>query len=96
MRSLADEIAERLVGHDTETRTEAAWRMGKLDDLMRSEQETWTESVGVGVRTGSGVRLRNIRRQTPARWQGVTKSKTAVEIPVEKLPQKSKSTPRRV
>jgi len=58
--------------------------MSKLDDLLRAGAANIDESMGVGVVRGPG-NPSPVPSSTPARWQGVTKSKSAVEIPVEKL-----------
>ncbi len=58
--------------------------MSKLDDLVKAGGANMAESIGVNVGRGpSSAPLAT--SSTPARWQGVTKSKSAVEIPVEKL-----------
>lgn len=56
--------------------------MGKRDDLLRSAAAHIDESVGTAdpnsvVAAGTST--------APARWQGVVKSKAAVEIPLEKI-----------
>jgi ParB family chromosome partitioning protein len=58
--------------------------MGKLDELLRTGGANIDESMGVGVVRGPGTPSA-VPSSAPARWQGVTKSKGAVEIPVEKL-----------
>src|SRR5262249_49918905 len=58
--------------------------MGKFDELMRSGAANMAESVGVGVGRGPGSPPAHTST-TPARGQGVSKSKTAVESPVENL-----------
>jgi ParB family chromosome partitioning protein len=58
--------------------------MGKLDELMRSGGTNMAESIGKDVGRGPGSPPL-ATSSTPARWQGVTKSKGAVEVPVEKL-----------
>jgi ParB family chromosome partitioning protein len=56
--------------------------MGKLDDLKRMTAGNVDDSLGVGrVTRPAEASVHN----TPARWQGVTKSKTAVEIPVSRI-----------
>jgi ParB family chromosome partitioning protein len=58
--------------------------MGKLDDLLRTGAANIDESMGLGVVRGPGTPSA-VPSAAPARWQGVTKSRGAVEIPVEKL-----------
>jgi ParB family chromosome partitioning protein len=58
--------------------------MGKLDELMRSGAANMAESIGAGPGPRP-VAASPATSLAPARWQGVTKSKSAVEIPVEKL-----------
>ena len=58
--------------------------MGKLDELMRSGGTNMAESIGKDVGRGPGSPPL-ATSSTPTRWQGVTKSKGAVEVPVEKL-----------
>jgi ParB family chromosome partitioning protein len=58
--------------------------MGKLDELLKSGASNIAESMGVGVTRGPGT-LPSSTSTAPARWQGVTKSKNAVEIPVDKI-----------
>jgi ParB family transcriptional regulator, chromosome partitioning protein len=56
--------------------------MGKLDDLKRMTAGNVDDSLGVGrVARPSESSVHN----TPARWQGVSKSKSAVEIPVSRI-----------
>jgi ParB family transcriptional regulator, chromosome partitioning protein len=60
--------------------------MGKLDELMK-HQANMDASLGVGYDTGKtppGMSLDHAQR-VPARLQGVSKSKNAVEVPVEKI-----------
>jgi ParB family transcriptional regulator, chromosome partitioning protein len=58
--------------------------MGKLDDLKRMTSGNVDDSLGVG-RVGRVLDAPGTSPATPARWQGVTKSKNAVEIPLEKI-----------
>lgn len=56
--------------------------MGKLDELTRQTAGNVDDSIGVGRAarpTGSPA------TPTPARWQGVTKSKNAAEIPTDRI-----------
>lgn len=57
--------------------------MGKLDDLKRLTAGNVDDSLGVG-RAHRPAEV-STSGTTPARWQGVTKSKGAVEIPIEKV-----------
>jgi ParB family chromosome partitioning protein len=60
--------------------------MGKLDELMK-HQANMDASLGVGYDTGKtppGMSLDHAQR-VPARLLGVSKSKNAVEMPVEKI-----------
>ena len=57
--------------------------MGKLDELMKAGANI-DESMGAGVTRGPGS-APPTTSATPARWQGVSKSKNAVEVPVDKL-----------
>lgn len=57
--------------------------MGKLDELLKSGGANIAESMGAGVeRTGQGGPKTST---APARWQGVAKSKNAVEVPLDKI-----------
>ncbi|CAN5907012.1 hypothetical protein BH23PLA1_BH23PLA1_18330 [soil metagenome] len=56
--------------------------MSKRDDLMRLAAAHIDESVGSA---GPGGPTTLATSSAPARWQGVTKSKSAVEIPLEKI-----------
>jgi ParB family chromosome partitioning protein len=56
--------------------------MSKRDDLMRLAAAHIDESVGSAGPAGSAPLATS---SAPARWQGVTKSKSAVEIPLEKI-----------
>ncbi len=58
--------------------------MGKLDELLRSGASNIAESMGAGVTRGPGAAPLSTS-STPAQWQGVAKSKNAVEIPLEKI-----------
>ena len=58
--------------------------MGKLDELLKSGAANIAESMGSGVTRGPGATPLSTST-TPARWQGVTKSKTAVEILLDKI-----------
>jgi ParB family chromosome partitioning protein len=56
--------------------------MGKLDELLRSGGAHIAESMGAGLDRGD----KSAQTSTPpARWQGVAKSKNAVEVPVDKI-----------
>src|SRR5690242_17897630 len=54
--------------------------MSKLDELKKASHGIAAESMGRSL-TSSPIR----RVSTPARWQGVTKSKDAVEVPVDMI-----------
>ena len=56
--------------------------MGKLDELLRSGGSNIAESMGAGLERGDKSALTS---SAPARWQGVAKSKNAVEVPVDKI-----------
>jgi ParB family transcriptional regulator, chromosome partitioning protein len=56
--------------------------MGKLEELSRLTAGNVNDSIGVGRPTRP---VESPAPSAPARWQGVTKSKNAVEIPVEKI-----------
>lgn len=56
--------------------------MGKLDELLRSGGSNIAESMGAGLGRGDKAVQTST---TPARWQGVAKSKNAVEVPVDKI-----------
>jgi ParB family chromosome partitioning protein len=58
--------------------------MGKLETLLKAGQANIDESMGVGVARGPGVPS-PVATSAPARWQGVSRSRDAVEIPVEKV-----------
>lgn len=56
--------------------------MGKLDNLLKDGGANIAESMGAGHdRDEKPVQTST----TPARWQGVTKSKNAVEVPLDKI-----------
>jgi ParB family chromosome partitioning protein len=56
--------------------------MAKLDNLLKSSGSNIAESMGAGFdRTEKAVPTSTM----PARWQGVTKSKSAVEVPLDKI-----------
>jgi ParB family chromosome partitioning protein len=56
--------------------------MGKLDDLLKSGGANIAESMGAGLERGDkGVSTST----TPVRWQGVAKSKNAIEVPLDKI-----------
>lgn len=56
--------------------------MGKLDDLAQQTAGNIDDSIGVGraVRPADSSAV-----AAPARWQGVTKSKNAAEIPADRI-----------
>src|SRR5262245_38796009 len=57
--------------------------MGKLDELLKSGGANIAESMGAGAeRAGRGEPKTST---APARWQGVAKSKNAVEVPLDKI-----------
>ena len=56
--------------------------MGKLEELARLTAGNVNDSLGVGRTPRPDVLP---EATAPARWQGVTKSKNAVEIPVDKI-----------
>jgi ParB family chromosome partitioning protein len=56
--------------------------MAKLDNLLKSGGSNIAESMGAGLdRSEKAVPTSTM----PARWQGVTKNKSAVEVPLEKI-----------
>ena len=56
--------------------------MGKLDDLLKSGGANIAESMGAGLERGD----KSAQTSTmPARWQGVAKSKNAIEVPLDKI-----------
>lgn len=60
--------------------------MAKLDELKRSNGGNAAESLGVGITRGSIPGNHNPTAPiVPARLQGVSKSRNAAEIPVEKI-----------
>jgi len=56
--------------------------MGKLDDLLKSGGANIAESMGAGLERGDKSAQTST---TPARWQGVAKSKNAIEVPLDKI-----------
>jgi ParB family chromosome partitioning protein len=60
--------------------------MGKLEELSRLTAGNVQDSLGIGrpVRPAE-AHPPGAAPSAPARWQGVTKSKNAVEIPLEKI-----------
>jgi ParB family transcriptional regulator, chromosome partitioning protein len=58
--------------------------MGKLEELARLTAGNVQDSIGVG-RPARPAETTTPAPSAPARWQGVTKSKNAVEIPLEKI-----------
>src|SRR4051812_9548953 len=57
--------------------------MGKLDELLKSGGANIAESMGARAeRAGQGEPKTST---APARWQGVAKSKNAVEVPLDKI-----------
>jgi ParB family transcriptional regulator, chromosome partitioning protein len=56
--------------------------MGKLDQLERRTAAHVDESLGVGRTTAAAAVPQAPRAAAPARWQGVTKTAGAVEIPI--------------
>lgn len=56
--------------------------MGKLDNLLKAGGANIAESMGAGREQGAPARQTSTM---PARWQGVTKSKNAVEVPLDKI-----------
>ncbi len=57
--------------------------MGKLDDLLKAGGANIAESMGAGFqRAGQGGAKTST---VPTRWQGVAKSKNAVEVPIDKI-----------
>lgn len=58
--------------------------MGKQEELLRTGGANLDESLGVGLVRG-GPAPATPQSSAPERWQGVTKSKNAVEIPVGKI-----------
>ncbi|MDG3008257.1 ParB/RepB/Spo0J family partition protein [Paludisphaera mucosa] len=61
--------------------------MGKLDELLKAGGANIAESMGAGrPKMGSfEARMEAKTSSVPSRWQGVAKSKNAVEIPVDKI-----------
>ncbi|AMV41003.1 ParB/RepB/Spo0J family partition protein [Planctomyces sp. SH-PL62] len=61
--------------------------MGKLDELLKAGGANIAESMGAGrPRMGSPDPGASPRTSAvPSRWQGVAKSKNAVEVPVDKI-----------
>jgi ParB family chromosome partitioning protein len=62
--------------------------MGKLDKLLRDGGANIAESMGAGA--GAGGPRRDVPAQTqtstaPLRWQGVTKSRSAIEVPITRI-----------
>ncbi len=57
--------------------------MGKFDELMKAGANI-DESMGVGVTSGPAS-APLATSTAPARWQGVSKNKNAVEVPVDKI-----------
>lgn len=57
--------------------------MGKLDRMLAAGGANIAESMGVGVTRGDAPAVATAT--APARWQGVAKSKSAVEIPLDKI-----------
>lgn len=58
--------------------------MGKLDDMRRAGGAAAAESIGVGVPAIGGL-SGAVSGPTSARWDGVSKVKTAALIPLEKI-----------
>jgi len=56
--------------------------MGKLDDLLKTGGANIAESMGAGLERGDKSAQTST---TPARWQGVAKSKNAIEVPLDKI-----------
>jgi ParB family chromosome partitioning protein len=56
--------------------------MGKLDELLKNGGANIAESMGVGLERGEKATQTST---APARWQGVIKSKNAVEVPLDKI-----------
>jgi ParB family chromosome partitioning protein len=60
--------------------------MGKLEELTRLTASNVQDSIGVGRPARPTEAPGSVSApSTPARWQGVIKSKNAVEVPVEKI-----------
>jgi ParB family chromosome partitioning protein len=56
--------------------------MAKLENLLQSGGSNIAESMGAGLERGE----KTVATSTmPSRWQGVTKSKNAVEVPLDKI-----------
>ena len=56
--------------------------MAKLDDLLKSGGSNIAESMGAGIdRNGKSTSTSTM----PARWHGVTKSKSAIEVPLDRI-----------
>ncbi len=55
--------------------------MGKLDNLLKAGGANIAESMGAGAEKGTPTQTSTM----PTRWQGVTKSKNAVEVPLDKI-----------
>jgi ParB family chromosome partitioning protein len=56
--------------------------MAKLDNLLKSGGSNIAESMGAGLERGEKAVATSTM---PSRWQGVTKSKNAVEVPLDKI-----------
>jgi ParB family transcriptional regulator, chromosome partitioning protein len=56
--------------------------MAKLDNLLKSGGSNIAESMGAGLERGEKT---VVTSTMPSRWQGVTKSKNAVEVPLDKI-----------
>ncbi len=57
--------------------------MGKLDDLLKAGGANIAESMGAGLSRPAAGEIRT--SVVPSRWQGVAKSKNAVEVPVDRI-----------
>jgi ParB family chromosome partitioning protein len=56
--------------------------MAKLDNLLKSGGSNIAESMGAGLERGEKTVATS---SMPSRWQGVTKSKNAIEVPLDKI-----------
>ena len=83
MKALAEEVAHvSAAREDPGTPGRRPPDMGKLDDLLKSGGANIAESMGDGLERGDKSAQTST---TPARWQGVAKSKNAIEVSLDKI-----------